>query len=117
MAGGDYNVGADSPVTTIVSVRDGLAFRLRAPKPPGQYPDGADKAGFPVEIYSGGSLKDGGPFCELELLGPVKLTRAGQGWRHTMRWDLSRLANPDVDSEAQKAEVKALLTEAQPTAP
>jgi hypothetical protein len=46
VAAGDYKIGADSPIATIVAVRDGIALRLRAPKPSGQYPDGADKAGF-----------------------------------------------------------------------
>jgi hypothetical protein len=116
-AAGDYKIGADSPVATIVAVRDGIAFRLRAPKPAGQYPDGADKAGFPVEIYSSGPQEKGEVFCELELLGPLKFTRTGQSWRHTVRWDLRRLANHDSNSEAQHAEVKALLTDGEPTAP
>lgn len=110
---GDYKIGADSPVATIVSVRDGIAFRLRAPKPPGQYPDGTDKAGFPVEIYSSGPQKKGESFCELELLGPLKWTRAGQSWRHTVRWDLQHLTSRDINSEAQRAEVKVLLDDAE----
>jgi hypothetical protein len=114
---GDYKIGADAPVATIVAVRDGIAFRLRAPKPAGQYPDGADKAGFPVEIYSSGPQKKGEVFCELELLGPLKFTRAGQSWRHTVRWDLRRLANRDSNSAAQRAEVEVLLTDAEATAP
>jgi hypothetical protein len=113
VAAGDYKIGADSPVATIVAVRDGVAFRLRAHKPPGQYPDGADKAGFPVEIYSSGPQKKGEVFCELELLGPLKFTRAGQSWRHTVRWDLRRLINRGINSEAQRAEVKTLLTDAE----
>jgi hypothetical protein len=110
VAAGDYKIGADSPVATIVAVRDGIALRLRAPKPSGQYPDGADKAGFPIEIYSSGPQKKGEVFCELELLGPLKFTRAGQSWRHTVRWDLRRLTIRDSNSEAQRAEVKVLLT-------
>jgi hypothetical protein len=111
VAAGDYKIGADSPVATIVAVRDGIAFRLRAPKPAGQYPDGADKAGFPVEIYSSGPQEKGEVFCELELLGPLKFTRAGQSWRHTVRWDLRRLTNRDIKSEAQRDEVQVLLTD------
>jgi hypothetical protein len=47
------------------------------------------------------------------LLGPLKFTRAGQSWRHTVRWDLRRLINRGINSEAQRAEVKTLLTDAE----
>ena len=114
---GSYKIGADAPRAAIIAVREGLAFRLRAAKPPGQYPDGADESGFPVEIYSSGLQKNGELFCELELLGPLRLTRAGQSWRHTVRWDLRRLTNRNTDSDASRAEVEALLNDAKPTAP
>jgi hypothetical protein len=43
------------------------------------------------------------------LLGPLKFTRAGQSWRHTVRWDLRRLTIQDSNSEAQRSEVKVLF--------
>jgi hypothetical protein len=88
---GDYKIGADSPVATIVAVRDGIALSSACTQPAGNIPMAPYKAGFPVEIYSSGPQKKDEAFCELELLGPAEFTRAGQSWRHAVRWDLRRL--------------------------
>ncbi|HEX9998148.1 MAG TPA: hypothetical protein VGB45_13495 [Abditibacterium sp.] len=107
IAGGNGKIGVDSPVSSLVSVRDGVAFLQKAPKPAGQYPDGANGAGFPVELYIFGGAKT--YYAEMELLGPLRDFALGSKSTHTMRWSLHDLPSKDVASPAVVEAVEKLL--------
>lgn len=93
-AGASYKLGADSPVSAIAAVKGRSLLLLRSARPEGQYPDGADGAGFPVEFYNHG--EDGaGRYVELELLSPMRRFVKGARWTHTIRWSLHNLPNED----------------------
>jgi hypothetical protein len=114
VAAGDYKIGADSPVATIVAVRDGIAFRLRAPKPAGQYPDGANKAGFPVEILQQRSAGKGRSFLRTGTVGAAQITYVRPMIApYTGRWDLRRLTNRDISPKRDATKVQGLLGDAQ----
>lgn len=110
---GNFKVGADSPVSSIAAVNDGMAFVQRTARPAGDYPDGALGAGFPVELYNSGNAD--AYYQELELLSPLRRFIAGvrgkpgTRWTHTMRWSLHRLPEGDVDSQAVQQAVQELL--------
>ncbi|HEX8834674.1 MAG TPA: hypothetical protein VF719_10760, partial [Abditibacteriaceae bacterium] len=82
----NFKFGLDSPESALASVKDGVAFVQRSAKPKGQYPDGAEGSGFPVEFYSSGMRS--APYVELEILSPIRLFHAGTSWTHTVRWNL-----------------------------
>jgi hypothetical protein len=105
--GGGLKIGVDSSVSSIASVRDGVAFLQKAPKPIGTYPDGVEGAGFPVEfyIYSNPKLF----YYEMELLGPMKTFKPGGKSTHTMRWSLHDLPSQDVNSPEVVEVVEKLL--------
>lgn len=100
-------VGVDSTVSAIASVRDGVAFVQKSPLPAGQYPDGADGAGFPVEFYHHGDPKV--YYAELELLGPLKNFKVGGKSTHTMRWSLHDLPSKNVNSPTLVKAVRSLI--------
>jgi hypothetical protein len=106
-AGHGVKVGADSPIAAIVAVQDGVAWRLKAARPEGKYPDGAPEFGTPVEVYVSGDPK--AEYAELELLGPLRKYATGSRWQHTVRWSLTPLQHKDIDDTALHAEVEALL--------
>ena len=107
-SGGGWKLGADSPVAGIVSVRDGVAFLQKASKPAGEYPDGAQGAGFPVEMYINGDNKVF--YLETELLGPLKEFRVGTAWTHTVRWSLHTLPSPNPSAPEVAEAVEKLLS-------
>jgi hypothetical protein len=103
-----FKVGADAPVAAIVAVRAGVALRVRADRPGGAYPDGAEGAGFPVEYYNNGSAE--APYVELELLSPLYAFRkAGEKHTHTVRWSVQKLPNADAESAESRKAVEGLL--------
>ncbi len=106
-AGGGSKIGLDSPVSALASVRDGMAFVQKSALPKGQYPDGADGAGFPVEFYVNGDPKT--YYYELELLGPLHNFVNGSKWTHTVRWSLHDLPSKDALSSEVGAAVGKLL--------
>ena len=111
---GSFKIGADAPVSSIAAVKDGVAFVQKTARPDGDYPDGATiadakGAGFPVELYNGGTKN--APYVEMELLSPLRAYHRGARWIHTMRWRLHQLPLHDVESEAVQSEVERLLTE------
>ena len=85
--GASYKVGVDSPVAALLAVRGQEAFRVRAALEKGPYPEGAERAGFPVEFYN---HADAGPahYVELELLSPLHLFRSTDRYSFTVRWTL-----------------------------
>ena len=99
--------GVDAPVSSIVSVKNGVAFLQKSPKPAGQYPDGADGAGFPVELYINADPKVF--YVELELLGPLQNFVAGSKSTHTVRWSLHDLPSQNVASPEVVGAVEKLL--------
>ncbi len=100
--------GFDTKVAALASVRDGVAWVQRAPRPDGQYPDGADGAGFPTEVYVNADPNNF--YQELEFLGPLKEFYVGTSWTHTVRWSLHELPSTDSDSlEVVEAIEKLLL--------
>jgi len=109
-AGVQYKVGVDAPAPILATVKDGVAFVMRADAPPAGsqalYPDGADGAGFPAEFYS----QSGPPvYSEMELLSPLAVLRRGDRMRASVRWSLHRLSSPDALSAQTQAEVARLL--------
>ncbi len=105
--GGGAKFGVDAPVASLASVRGGLAWVQRSAKPKGQYPDGAEDHGFPVEIYVNGDQKTF--YVELELLGPLVNMVKGQKQTHTVRWSLHDLPSTNVDDGATQSALAALL--------
>lgn len=105
--GGGVKLGVDSTVSAIASVRDQTAFVLKTNLPKGDYPDGADGAGFPVEAYVNGDSRL--YYLELELLSPLQQYRVGSRWQHTMRWSLHALPSADVTAPETVQAVQALL--------
>lgn len=100
--GGGAKIGVDAPVSAIASVRGDEAFIIRSALPKGQYPDGAEGAGFPVELYING---DSNLFyIELELLSPLREFWVGSKWTHTLRWSLH-----DLPQEGRDETVARLL--------
>lgn len=106
---GNYKIGVDAPVAAIAAVSNGVAFVEKTARPDGQYPDGAESAGFPVELYDSGDADRRAHYIELELLSPLRAARAGTRWAHTVRWSLHRLASRDVNTPATHAEIERLL--------
>ncbi len=105
--GGGAKFGVDAPVSSIASIRDGVAFVQKSPKPRGIYPDAEGGAGFPVEIFV---LGDPNSFyVEMELLGPLKTFAVGGKSTHTVRWSLHDLPSKNVESPAVVAAVEKLL--------
>jgi hypothetical protein len=106
--GGGWKVGTDAPVSSLASVKDGVAFVQKTAKPEGIYPDGAvDNAGFPVELFINGD-KDA-YYAELELLGPLRDFSVGTKWTHTLRWSLNDMPSKDVTSKEVVEAVQNLL--------
>ena len=105
--GGGSKIGVDAPVSSIASVRDGVAFVQKSPKPRGVYPDAEGGAGFPVELYVSGEAANF--YLEMELLGPLKNFSVGGKSTHTMRWSLHDLPSKNVDSPAVVSAMEKLL--------
>ena len=111
-SGGGWKIGADADVSSIASVKDGVAFVQKSAKPAGEYPDGADNgAGFPVELYINGGGQAETYYAELELLSPLRDFGVGTGWTHTMRWSLHDLPSKDAKSSEVAEAVEKLLFE------
>ena len=99
--------GFDTKVAALAAVRDGVAWVQKAPRPDGQYPDGADEAGFPTELYVNGNPD--AYYQELEILGPLKVFYKGTSWTHTVRWSLHDLPSSDVNSPEVTETMQKLL--------
>ncbi len=99
--------GVDAPVSAIVAVKGDLAWLQQSAKPAGQYPDGSDGAGFPVEVYVNGDPN--AYYVELELLGPLVNLFKGSKMSHTVRWSLHDLPSKNVDDAPTRAAIEALL--------
>ncbi len=107
--GGGAKFGVDSPVSSLVSVRDGVAFLQKTAKPAGIYPDGKNGDGFPIELYINGDAK--AFYFEMEMLGPLKTFAVGGKSTHTVRWSLHDLPSKDANSPAVANAVEKLLFE------
>jgi len=105
--GGGIKFGTDAPNASLVAVKGNVAWLQQAAKPAGEYPDGADGAGFPVETYVNGS-KDA-PYVELELCGPLVNMFAGMTTTHTVKWSLHDLPSKDVSDPATRQAIEKLL--------
>jgi hypothetical protein len=105
--GGGVKFGIDTPISSLASVRDGVAFVQKTTRPAGEYPDGKGGAGFPVEVFVSGDATNS--YIELELLGPLKNFAVGGKSTQTVRWSLHSLASKDAGSAAVLDEVKKLL--------
>jgi len=106
--GAAYKIGADSRVAALVAVKDHTAWRIAAARPRGEYPDGAEGAGFPIEFYN---HSDPPPahYVELELLSPLRLFHKGTRWTHTVRWSLHPLPSSGLRSPETRAALESLL--------
>lgn len=105
--GGGVKLGFDTKIAALASVKDGVAWVQKAARPQGEYPDGADGAGFPVELYVNGDPKV--YYQELEILGPLQFFYKGTSWTHTVRWSLHDLPSSDVNSPAVVEAMEKLL--------
>lgn len=99
--------GVDAPVSSLVAVKGDVAWLQQSAKPGGQYPDGADGAGFPTEVYVNGDPN--AYYVELELLGPLVDLFKGAKMTHTVRWSLHDLPSKNPDEPATRAAIEALL--------
>ncbi len=106
-AGAGGKIGVDSPVSSLISVRDGVAFLQKSSKPAGQYPDGEGGAGFPTELYINGDTKNF--YAEMEILGPLKNFAVGGKSTHIVRWSLHDLPSKDLNSPAVTHSIENLL--------
>ncbi|KAF3890209.1 MULTISPECIES: hypothetical protein [Nostocales] len=104
----NYKIGADSLVTALAAVKNGVAMVERASHTPGDYPDGAVGSGFSIEVYNQGDSKLF--YNELELLSPLLPLRKGNRIEHTVRWSLQRLPSNDVTAATTRAVIEKLLT-------
>ncbi|HEX8237629.1 MAG TPA: hypothetical protein VF600_16850 [Abditibacteriaceae bacterium] len=95
-----YKIGVDAPVSAIAAMFNTTAFVIRSTRPEGAYPDGAEAAGFPVELYDSGDSDQARHYVELEILSPLRLFNAGISWTHTTRWSLHPLPSADANSLA-----------------
>ena len=110
--GSGSKMGFDTKISALAAVKDGLALVQKSARPDGQYPDGADQAGFPTELYINGDPKT--YYQELEILGPLQEFYVGTSWSHTVRWSLHELPSTDVDSpEVTEVMEKLLLPTSQ----
>ena len=105
--GGATKFGFDTKIAALVSVRDGVAWRQKTPRPGIHYPDGAASFGFPVEVFVNGAPD--AYYEELEMLGPLRDFYKGTSWTHTVRWSLHDLPSTDVDAPAVVEAVDKLL--------
>lgn len=111
--GGNYKIGVDAPVSALIAVKGQTAFVLQNTRMgENQFPDGADGAGFPVEIYDSGDADPAKHYIELELLGPLRPARAGSRWQQTMTWSLHYLSSNAADSPQRNAEIVKLMPKA-----
>lgn len=105
---GSYKIGVDAPVTAIAAIRDGVAFIQRSDRTKdGDYPDGAQSAGFPVELYDHGDPQR--HYLELELLSPMRFLKKDQKLTFEVSWSLRDLPSKDSASESVRRAISALL--------
>ena len=104
---GGAKMGFDTKISALASVKDGVALVQKSARPDGQYPDGADEAGFPTELYINGDPKN--YYQELEILGPLQNYYVGTSNTHTVRWSLHDLPSTDADSPEVLAAIEKLL--------
>ena len=105
--GNSYKLGADSPRPAIAAVAEGIAWVQRAERQVGDYPEGPEGAGFPVEFYNHGESGDA-QYVELEMLSALRVLRPTESARLSVRWSLHRLA---AGGQAEDGgEIEKLLT-------
>ncbi len=103
----NFKIGTDALISAAVAVQSGWAFVVRAAKPDGNYPDGAERAGFPVEFWNMGPRDI--HYNELELLSPLRLYKKGSRWRHTMRWSIHKLPTRDINAPEMPIAIEQIL--------
>ncbi len=102
-----FKVGVDSDAAAIVSIYRGVAFVEATRKLPGNYPDGPDPAGAPVEFYMNNDPAN--YYCELEMLGPLVHARAGSAWGMTLHWSLHDVPSSDGHAKGAAEAARRLL--------
>lgn len=107
-SGTGYKIGSDSSVPSIAAVVDRTVWLQRAEFQAGNYPDGADGAGFPIEYYNHNAA-GAGQYIELELLSPRSALKKGESITHNIRWSLHTLKTGGLSEAAAHAEIEALL--------
>ena len=100
-------IGFDAPVAALASMRDGVAWLQKSDRPDGEYPDGKDGAGFPLETYINGNPTM--YYQELEFLGPLRELKIGDSQTKTVRWSLHPLPSADTSSPEVIAAIEKLL--------
>jgi len=106
--GKGYKLGADSPVAAIATLKDRTIWLQRAELQKGNYPDGADGAGFPVEFYNH-DASGAGQYVELELLSSQRVLKRGEILSLNIRWSLHPLVAADFLSKEASVEIEALF--------
>src|SRR4029079_14679683 len=87
-----FKLGANPAQPALAAVKNGLAFVVQAEPQEGQYPEGADGAGFSVEVYHH-DAPGAGEYTELELLSPLRRLEAGATL--ITRWNVHALPKDD----------------------
>lgn len=81
-------MGAHPSQPALAAVRDGALFLQKAVPQKGNYPEGADGAGFSVEVYHHDG-RGAAEYVELEFLSPLR--RLDAGATLTTRWSIHTL--------------------------
>ena len=108
-AAGGYKFGTDALLPAVAGVKGDLAFILHTDKKEGQYPEGAEGAGFPVTIWNAGGDNPAARYNEMEVMSPLTPMKKGDALIHILRWKLVRLPNPDPASTESRAVIAAAL--------
>jgi hypothetical protein len=107
--GGGFKLGADSPVSTLIGVKKGVAFVVHAEKKEGEYPEGIPGSGLPVTLYNGGSDDPKFAYVEMEMMSPLTFLWRGDSLTHTVTWQLAPLASAEVNTFETHKQIARLL--------
>lgn len=107
-SGKSYKIGSDSTVPSIAAVVGRSIWLQQSELQTGNYPDGADGAGFPIEYYNHGAA-GADQYVELELLSPRRALKKGESITHTVLWSLHTLKAENFSSSAGQTEIEDLL--------
>ena len=106
--GNTPKIGFDAPVAALASMHDGVAWLQKSDRPDGEYPDGKNGVGFPLETYINGTPET--YYQELEFLGPLQELKIGDSQTKTVRWSLHALPSTDANAPEVVAAMQKLLS-------
>jgi hypothetical protein len=112
---GGYKLGADSPHSTIISVRKGHAFVIHADskdgKKEGDYAESVAGGGMQTTLYNGGNDDPKFAYVEMEMMSPLTFLWPGDTTSLTVTWQLAPLVSTDIHAFETHKQIARLLTE------